>query len=301
MLPPSQHKTIAGLLLQGCAENEEPLAVKHILTAVYLNNWTLETGARDIALLFPRSEIPKYQKTLEKLASKDDPEAMTLQGLFAERDGQPAKARALYEKALQIKWVFQYVAGSRHPAQLPIIAPWNALGYLLKTDKDPATRAQAKLAFEQGANKGDDPLSYYELAAFQDRSSVEWLRSISKAAASGHREAMVELANFYRDVNSKDSPLLQSSQLRKALNWLLNWRQNSAEQLAIEWFEAAGIAGHKAAMLQLADLYEASGDREKARATLQRIVEPATDARAIEEFPQIVHQAKGRLSGIRTV
>lgn len=303
MLPPSQHKTIAGLLLQGCADNEDPLAIKHIMTAVYLSNYTTEPGARDIAMLFPKPDILRYQKALKKLKykSSDDPEALTLRGLFAERNGQRAEAKALYEKATQVGWVWKYAPAARHPAQLPIIAPWNALGYLLKADNSSEARAQAKHAFEQGANKGDDPLSYYELSAYHDRSSAEWLKCISKAAASGHREAMFKLAEFYRDVNAKDVALLQSSQMKKALNWLLGWRQDSAAQFAIEWFEAAGNAGHKAALMELTDLYKSAGDKEKERDTLRRIVEPATDGRAVEEWPQVVHRAKGRLSGVRTV
>lgn len=303
MLPPSQHRPIAGLILQGCAENEEPLAIKHIMTAVYLSTYTTAPGARDIALLFPKSEILKYQKTLEKLVDKNDPEGLTLRGLFAEKEHQPAKAKLLYEKALQPKWVFEYKPGGRHPAQLPIIAPWNALGYLLKRDKNRAAQSQAKHAFEQGAYKGDDPLSYYELAAFHDRSNAEWLKCISKAAASGHREAMVQLAEFYRDVSLKDSSLLhsdQSGKLKQALNWLLGWRQGSSAKLAIEWFEAAGNAGHKAALMQLADWYDILEEKDEARRVLQRIVESAAQGKGEEEFPHIVRKAKGRLSGIMT-
>lgn len=301
MLPPSPHKTIAGLILQGCAENENRLAVKHIMTAVYLSTYTTAPGARDIALLFPKSEILKYQKTLEKLASEGDPEALTLQGLFAEKENQPAKAKLLYEKALQIKWVYQYAPAGRHPSQLPIMAPWNALGYLLKDSKDPALRDEARNAFEQGASKGDDPLSYYELAAFHDRGSVEWLKCVSKAAASSHREAMVKLAEFYRDVDGDPSLLKssQSSKMQQALNWLLGWKQGSAARLAVEWFEAAGQAGHKGALLQLADWYERTGEKELARDVLQRIVEPV-EADSTENWAGVVHQAKGRLSGVQT-
>ncbi|KAJ4330282.1 hypothetical protein N0V95_010081 [Ascochyta clinopodiicola] len=300
MLPPSQHKTVAGFLLEGCAENEDPLAIKHILTAVYLNTYTSAPGARDIALLFPKSSLPKYQKTLEKLASKNDPEALTLQGLFAEQANDRTKAKLLYEKALQVKWVFTYAPGARHPAQLPITAPWIALGQLLKSDKDPAVRAQAQHAFAQGATKADDPLAYFELAAFHDRSSVEWLKCISKAAASGHREAMVHLAEFYRDAASSDAAVLRadsSGKLRQALDWALGWRPGSVQELAVEWFEAAGGAGHKGALMQLADWYESTGEKGKARDVWQRIVVPGV---GVEEWPQVVHRAKGRLSGIRT-
>lgn len=305
MLSPSPHKTIAGQLLQGCAEIEDPLAVKHIMAAVYLNTYTTTPGVRDVAFLFPKSEIIKYRKSLEslKIGGKDDPEALTLHGLFLEKEGQPASARVLYEKALQVPWFYNYSPQARHPAQLPIMAPWNALGYLLKDSADPTLREQAKHAFEQGANKADDPLSYYELAAFLPKGSVEWLKCTSKAAASGHREAMFQLATFYRDITPQDSALLQtdtSGKLKQALGWLLGWRQDSAKQLAVEWFEAAGTAGHKAALLQLADWYESLGEKDRAREVLLRIVEPAAGKEG-EEFPQVVHRAKGRLSGIRTV
>ena len=304
MLPPSPHKTNAGLILQGCAEIGDPLAIKHILTAIYLHTYTVWPAARAIASQFPKSEIVKYRKTLEtlRLGKHDDPEALTLQGLFLEKENQPAKARILYEQALKVPWVYTYAPQARHPAQLPIMAPWNALGYLLKGDRDPAVRDQARSAFELGASKGDDPLSCYELSQFLERSSADWLKWTSKAAASGHREAMVQLAEFYRDISSKESATLhadQSGKLKSVLDWLLGWKQGSAEKLAVEWFEAAGNAGHKAALMQLANLYESEGKKEEAKEVLQRIIEPNEDGKE-EEFPRVVHQAKGRLSGIRT-
>ncbi|KAF3037511.1 hypothetical protein E8E12_006838 [Didymella heteroderae] len=304
MLPPSQHKTNAGLILQGCAEIEDPLAVKHIMAAVYLNTYTTAPGARDIALLFPKSSVLQYRKTLEalKLAGKDDPEALTLHGLFLEKENRPAEAQALYEKALQVPWVYEYNVQARHPAQLPIIAPWNALGYLLKDSKGAEARKKAMWAFEQGANKGDDPLSYYELSLFHDRNSVEWLKCVSKAAASGHREAMYQVARFYRDLSlassapKADPPI---GALRSALDWLLGWKTGSPARLAEEWFEAAGKAGHKRALLELADWHDARGKKAEATEVLQRIVEPNESGKE-EEFPDVVHKAKGMLGGIRT-
>jgi tetratricopeptide (TPR) repeat protein len=304
MLPPSPHKTIAGLLLQGCAEIQDPLAVKHILTAVYLSTYTTFPGARDMALLFPKSCIPSYRKSLQdlKVGGKDDPEALTLHAQFLERENRVKEAQALYEKALQVPWVYDFNVQARHPAQLPIIAPWNALGYLLKNSPDAAAREKAKWAFEQGATRGDDPLAYYELSRFCERGSKEWLKCVSKAAASGHRDAMLEVAQFYRDLSSTDQGLKShatSHGLRASLDWLLGWQKGSEARLAVEWFEAAGKAGHKRALLELADWYEADGKKEEAREVLTRIVEPNEDGKE-EEFADVVHKAKGRLSGIRT-
>ncbi|KAF3039845.1 hypothetical protein E8E11_002520 [Didymella keratinophila] len=301
MLPPSPHKTISGLLLQGCAEIQDPLAIKHILTAVYLSTHTTSPGARDIACLFPRSEIAKYRKSLceLKVGGKDDPEALTLHAQYLERENRAKEAQALYEKALQVPWVYDYNVQARHPAQLPIIAPWNALGYLLKNSPDAEAREKAKWAFEQGATKGDDPLAYYELSYFRERGGKEWLKCVSKAAASGHREAMLQVAQFYRALSTPDASKVTSSGLKASLGWLLGWQQGSEARLAVEWFEAAGKAGHKRALLELADWYEADGKKEEAREVLMRIVEPSEDGKE-EEFPAVVHQAKGKLSGIRT-
>ena len=301
MLPPSPHKTNAGILLQGCAEIQDPLAIKHILTAVYLSTHTKAPGARDIALLFPKAEIAKYRKTLEtlKIADKDDPEALTLHAQFLERENRPKEAAALYEKALNVPWVYDYNVQARHPAQLPIIAPWNALGYLLKTSPDASAREKARWAFSQGATLGDDPLSYWELSHFCEREGKEWLKCVSKAAASGHREAMLQVAQFYRDLSTTDASKPLSSGLKASLDWLLGWQKGSETRLAREWFEAAGKAGHKRALLELAEWYEGDGKRGEAREVLQRIVEPNEDGRE-EEFPEVVHEAKGRLSGLRT-
>ena len=302
MLPPSQHKTISGLLLQGCAQAEDPLAVVHVLTAVFLSASSTYPAAREIALLFPQTEIAKCRRTLEKLGSKAKtiplgPDVLTLQGLFAEREGQTQKARDFYSEAV-LRTQLKFQPGSRHPMQLPLISPWNALGFLLKTDKDPSIKAQAKTYFEKGALEGDDPLSYSELAAFEPRTSTKWLQYTSKAAASGHRQAMVGLADFYQEVNSKQSPLLVDNKMRKALNWLLGWKRGSAAMLAREWLQASANAGHKPSMLKLVEYYEAGGEHERAKEQLRQVLQPPASANQVEEWPQLVQLAKRRLAGV---
>jgi hypothetical protein len=304
MLPPTQHKTISGSLLQGCAQAEDPLAVIHILTAVYLSSMNADASVKELAALFPQNEIAKYRKTLDRLSSKSrtialGPEALTLQGLFLEREGKKEQAKASYVEAVE-RCHFNYNPRSRHPMQLPLITPWNALGTLLKSDKDPSIQAQAKVYFEKGAREGDDPLSYYELAAFEDRASTQWLQYTSKAAASGHRQAIVDLASFYQDVSTKDSSLLGNSNLRKALNWLLGWRPGSAAKLANEWLQAASKYGHKPSTLLLADHFKSLGDEHQAKEYLRRLMEPPISKNQAEEWPQLVQIARKRLAGIKT-
>lgn len=303
-LPPSQHKPIAGQLLQGCAEAEDPLAIMQIMGAVYLSSSTFDRSIKEIAGLFSRLDVAKYRKTLEELGEKAQsfalgPDALTLQGLYLEREGQKQKALWLYQKAIQLSHM-KFNPKSRHPMLLKLAEPWNALGYLLKADQTPEAQAEAKRAFEEGAVKGDDPLSYFELAAFEPRSSTKWLKYTSKAAASGHRPAIINLAEFYHEINSKDTSLLKDDDMRKALQWLLQWKNNSAEMLGREWLQVATNIGHKPSMLKLADYYEAKGKHELAKEQLRQVVKPPSAANQDEEWPQLVQVAKRRLAGLES-
>ncbi|OAL48305.1 hypothetical protein IQ07DRAFT_601620 [Pyrenochaeta sp. DS3sAY3a] len=300
-LPPSQNKPISALILQGCAQAEEPLAIVHVLTAVYLSTTTAMPGVKDLARLFPSSEVTKYRRTLQKLclsATKFPlgPEALTLEGIFLENEGQKEKAKELYEEAV-LRSHLKYKAQTRNPMQLPLIAPWNALGFLLKSSKEPHAKADARKYFEMGALQGDDPLSYAELATFEPRSSTKWLHYTSKAAASGHEQATVNLADFYEEIQNGSSSLDDSS-MREALNWILGWKPDSMSQLAREWREVAALSGHKPSMLKLVDEYEAEGQLDKAKEYLRLITEPPRTASNREEWPQLVQLAKRRLAGV---
>ena len=288
--------------------------MKHLLTAVYLATHTASPlpAAREMASHIPRSAIPPLRRNLEslKLAGQDDPEALTLLGLFLEAENQPAKARKAYEAALEVKWVYAYSPQARHPAQLPIPPPWIALGYMLSGSRDPEGKALARGVFEQGAKKGDDPLACWEYASYLEKGDEgerrEWLRFVSKAAASGQREAMLGLARFYRELAPSSSSSSFTGVERKeagrglagSLNWLLGWKPGSELRLAREWYDAAGNAGQKEALMELAEWYSAEGEGGKAINILKKIVEPV-EARREEEFPQVVQRAKRMLGGLR--
>jgi len=303
-LPPSMHKSTAGLILQGCAQAGEPLAVVHIMTAVLLSSCSPDNkAAQDIARMFPKSEIAKYRLKLEELCSQSKtivlgPDVLTLKGLFSEMEGQRQKAREAFELAITRSHL-KFQKGLKHPFQLPLVTPWNALGYLLKSDKDPAVQAEARSYFLLGAQEADDPLSCFEASKYEPRASPDWLRFTSRAAASGHKQASINLAEFYQEISTNESPILNNSGMRKVLSWILSWRTGSVAALAREWHQAASNLGHKPSMMKLADHYESVGDRERATEYLRRIVEPSMPASQGEEWPQLVQMAQKRLAGIR--
>jgi tetratricopeptide (TPR) repeat protein len=273
------------------------------LTAVYLGSLG-DSTAQAIAKLFPQQEIAQYRQSLDainlKSLEKDSslvPDILTLRGLFLEQAGQIQEAKKLYQEAVTPA-ALKFQPGQTTPA-LPLIAPWNALGNLLKADKDPEVQAEAKFYFQKGALEGDDPLSYYELAAFEPRTSEKWLHYTSKAAASGHKQAILDLTSFYQEVATPNSSVLKSGSIRKALRWVLSWRHGSTAALAREWLQVASVIGHKPSMLQLADYYESIGNNDRAREYLRQILEAPSMANQKEESPQLVQLASRRLAGVR--
>lgn len=300
-MPPSIHKPISSQLLLACSKAKDPLAIMHILSAVLYStthaNLNVRRVSSDIASLFKSADIAYCRKELEVLASKNDADAMNLLGQLLEREGQTQQARTLYEKALE-RANTKFIQADPKTLFLSLVPVWNALGYLLLADKDPKVREQARAAFEKGALKADDPLSYYHLASFQPDKSANWLKYMSKAAASGHREAMHEVANFYLDVNSDSGAgvkpsILKDRQLATPLTWL-TWKRDSPKDLAEEWFGVAAERGYKPAMLELVKLHESKGDIEKTKSFLRKMTEPLP-AGEVEEWPRLVEEARKRL------
>ena len=256
--------------------------------------------SRQFAGHFKPSDIVHCRKELEVLASYSDPDAMNLLGQLLEYEGKPQQARKLYEQALGLS---DTNIDRTKPRTLfltltTLLPVWNALGCLLLPNNDPESQRLAKAAFEKGALEADDPLSYYHLASFEKERGIDWLKYMSKAAASGHAEAMDKVGRFYLALYSNNEQgiefsHLKSSKLKTALNWL-TWRKDSYRDLAEEWFEVAAGRGYKPAMLELVKLHESKGEIEKSKAVLRNMTEPPLVGE-IEQWPRMTEEARKRL------
>ncbi|PSN74640.1 hypothetical protein BS50DRAFT_567440 [Corynespora cassiicola Philippines] len=286
---PNENDRIARAILLACVEAKDPYAIIQIMNAVYLSN-TL-TGAKNITKSFSSVDLALVRTYFDSMVAANHPNALTLQGQFLERTGKTNQARALYEKALQN--VGNWDLTTRFTLSLPNIAPWNALGNILVSEKDPNLQAQAKAAYEKGVQM-DDPLAYYNLALTEDAHNSVWLKGMTKAAASGHTEAMYKLANFYINLDADKSPLQNDGMLAKALNWLTQWKPGSPQKLGREWLSIAAGLGHKPSMLELVKLYEMEGDKERVKGYLQEMTVPPPTGK-MEQWPQLVEQAHKRL------
>ncbi|KAF2875056.1 hypothetical protein BDV95DRAFT_603829 [Massariosphaeria phaeospora] len=287
-ISPSIHNPMSDFIMLSCSKAMDPTAVLHIMGAVYLSNNNTTPTAKTIANRMSRSELKDCEEALRQLAIKGNTGALTLQGQFLERKGQVEQARALYEKALE-------KCDTKHELdewETPRLAPWNALGFLTMDNKD--QKAQAKAAFEKGALEADDPVSYFHLASFEDPMSANWLKYMTKAAASGDLEAMFRLACFYTKMAAEKDSVPRYGRVATMVAWLTLKGEARYFRHAQEWFMIAAYSGHKPSMLELAEMSFVYGDQEKAKRYLRDMLAPPLDG-GKEEWPRLVEEARKRL------
>ena len=218
---------------------------------------------------------------------------MTLQGKFLELAGKTQEAKYFYRKALE-KYDTKIHRGYPHPMALPWLTPWMELVNLEQASQTPSSEKILE-ALNFGALKADDPMAYYKLASLQETRSPEWLAYMSKAAASGHSEAMYTLGQFYLQANEQPAVSFQSAGFKKAAKFLTSWKRNATAKFAMEWFKAAGMGGHKPALMEMAQLHEKEGAKEEVRTCLRAVLnEPLNGGK--EQWPQLVMQARQRLA-----
>lgn len=303
-LPPSQQAHTAAAILLACSAAGDVQATLQILNAAYYskNGYNIPQAA-EIARFFSPSDINNCMLTLEKLAGggggnagpTGDANAMTLHGKFLELAGKKQEAKNFYEKALE-KYDTKIHRGYPHPMALPWLTPWMELVTLERSQKEPSL-VKIKEALEFGALKADDPMAYYQLALFQQKRTPSWLAYMSKAAASGHSEAMFTLGHFYLSVNEKPASYLKAG-FQKALNFMTSWKRAGPADLAMDWFRAAALGGHKPAMMEIAELHTKSGASPELVKNCLRDVLQAPPKGKQEEWPHLVTQAQRQLAAM---
>ncbi|KAH7117825.1 hypothetical protein B0J11DRAFT_536800 [Dendryphion nanum] len=297
-VPPSEHDEIAKEILLSCSRAYDSDATIEILNSVYWGPSLV--AARKIACKFSAVETKESRGYLEALAKNEDTSAMTLLGIILEKEGNKRRARELYEAALRLQESIKFDPSKVHQLSLPRITPWNALGMLLLSDKNPKSQEQAKEVFKRGALEGEDPFSYFHLASFEEKSSGPWLQYMSKAAASGHSEAMLNVGLFYVNAASDGTQMikpeyLEDSILSKALKWLTESPRYDPENVGIEWLQLAAQANYKPAMWELAQIWEAQGNREMVIKYLRGIVASPPKGTP-EKWPELVDDANRSLT-----
>jgi TPR repeat protein len=298
-LPPSKHKDAAKRLIMACSQAKEPTATLHILRAILLSSSLPK--AKDVAQNFSLADVRACRRELEDLVDQGNADAMTLLGQFLEQEGSKARARELYEQAVEQKEAASNTESEDRISQIavPQIPPWNLLGQMLLQEKDPQRREQAEATFLKGALEGDDPLSYYHLATFQPQYSHDWLQYMTKAASAGHVDAAYQIANFYQDLNgsmnlhSETPKWAKEGKFAKSLRWLIQWKKTAPGELAHEWFGLAANKGHKPSMLELAEFEELSGRIGDAKSWLEKII--VSPPGKPEQWPQTVAEARTKL------
>lgn len=303
-LPPSQQAHVAAAILLACSAAGDVQATLQILNAMYysVNGYNIPQAV-EIARYFSPIDINNCMSTLQKLAEgesgkngvKGDSNAMTLHGKFLELAGNKQEAKYFYEKALK-NYNTRIHRGYPHPMGLPWLTPWMELVNLEKSLQEPSS-AKIQEALKFGALKADDPMACYQLALFQQKRTPSWLEYMSKAAASGHSEAMYTLGHFYLSVNEKPASYINAG-FKKALNFMLSWKRAAPADLAMEWFKAAALGGHKPAMMDMAELHAKNGAApELIKSCLRDVLQEPLKGKQ-EEWPHLVAQARQRLAAM---
>lgn len=305
-LPPSSNAPVAASLLFACSAAGDVQATLQILNAVYYSSKVHNMPkAAEIARLFTPKNISDCRKMLEQLAEgKDgksgatgDANAMTLHGKFLELAGDREQARYFYEKALE-RYDTTIWRGYPHPMALPWLTPWMELVNLEEASPTPSVEKMTK-ALTFGTLKADDPMAYYKLATLQDSKSPKWLTYMSKAAASGHPEAMYKLGQFYHEVQAQPLEFLKNTGFSKALNFITSWRRNAAADFGMEWLNAAATGGHKPATMEMARLYERNEQEDEARNCLEVVAAQPPNG-VPEEWPHLAMHARQRLAALQS-
>lgn len=230
--------------------------------ACFVVGWALEK--KDFS---PQIVQTSLRRVREMAENDRIPQAMALQGLVCLRNGEIEEAEKLLDEATKVgqtkskhekmeQFLEQHTENHHDPS-----SPWNfhpgdmarycrelAKIRAINGDADGVVEAYRRAAFEW-----DDPLSFSQLARWEEKYSVKWLECSIKAASAGDEESAYNLGMMYsmprEDIPKKVKDESVRSEILNGLranpyanNWtkLFGFPGNSDQPRfcwAIEWFE----------------------------------------------------------------
>jgi len=292
---------IGFLLLGACSKAQDPLATLHIMSTHYMALAHHQTS-RVSTILLP-SELFTIRRHLESLAhDQNNAEACALLAQFLDHEGKPKKAAQLYQKAIDL-WDISVLSATSNTMAPRIASPWAQYYLLLQSLNAPKELCLEVL--EKGA-EAEDPMSYYHLSTLQNPNSWDWMQYLTRAAASGHPDAMFDLGEWYISYD----PVIKflDPKLASYVSWLKpnpkgdkakdpKSLTGTAEALGWEWHGLAAKAGNKRSMLRLAKWMVERGQEGAAARWLIKVSTPR--AYSDERDKRFVREGRAMLRGLK--
>ena len=305
-------------MITRAAEAGDPTA------SCFVVGWALEK--KD----FSRPVVQASIRRVGELARNDRiPQAMALQGLLFLHNGDIEEAEKLLDEATKVgqtklkhdkmeRFLEQNTENHRD-----LSGPWN----FLPGDMARYCRELAKIralnedidgvieAYRRAAVEWDDPLSFSQLARWEEKYSAKWLEYTIKAASAGDEESAYNLGIMYslpredvltkvKDKSVRDEILndLRGNRAPSIWSKLLGSRDNSDRSRfnwAIEWFDVAHEKSHLNSMWECSLLLWQIGLMGEAYACQEAIVRLLTLGiqrdQGSERLPRLKQQAEEQL------
>ena len=267
-----EFKKIGSTIITYAAEAGDPTA------ACFVVGWALEK--KD----FSRPVVQTSLRLVGELAENDQiPQAMALQGLLYLRNGDIEKAEKLLDEATNV-----HLTKSKYEEMERFIDqntendfsnPWNfhpgdMARYCRELAKIRAMNEDVEgvvEAYRRAAVEWDDPLSFSQLARWEEKYSAKWLEYSIKAASAGDEESAYNLGMMYsmprEDVLKKVKDKSVRNEILNALRanptagfWskflgLRDYSDRPRFNWAVEWFAVAKEKSHHNSMWESSQLF----------------------------------------------
>ena len=313
-----EFKKIGSTMINYAAEVGDPTA------ACFVVGWALEK--KD----FSPSVVQASLRRVRELAKNDrNPQAMALQGLIYLRNGEIEDAEKLLNEATKVgqtkskhekleQFLEQNTENHHDPS-----SPWNfhpgdmarycrelAKIRVMNEDADGVVEA-----YRRAALNWDDPLSFSQLAKWEEKYSAKWLECSIKAASAGDEESAYNLGMMYSMPREDVLKKIQDESVRNEIlnslranpyadNWTKFFGLHDKSDLprfswAIEWFEVAVCKSHLSSLWDSSQLYWRIGLMGKQLAFQSAIVSllylGALRDKNSERLPRLKKQAEEQL------